>query len=374
MQKRQERVRHMLNSINNLQKEEQHDSLDKLLAHMAIGDLIENIDKFKLDEENLKDLLSMAIESNYGYSVINNIEKFNLNEYDRFKLAQELVVPYGDILIRNIEKFKLNNRDYKIFLAKGLLERQNYGYSLIDNIKKLELNKDDLKNILDMAVKLNYGYSVIDNVQNFGLNEEERFCLASSLSENFSKRLIENIDKFSISSVEKKFRLAKMLIKGNGYDIIKNIKKFNFDTENTCKILQEFLLLGENYLLFVDKLTELFMNCKKDSIIYVNKLFNLILFQEKYIRLKHINLNGDEFFFKELIDLYYDNFEFDDKVLGDKIYCDKAMFDKTIRNLRTLDDFQGDINFDMDKILGKDNADIVNGALEKIMVYDTRRE
>lgn len=347
------------NAKDVLNKVEQYDTL----SQSDVEYILKNIEKSKIDKEKLKCLLDGALELGYGYNIIDNVDKFDLNEEERFNLARDLVVSYGKGVIRGLEKFNIEKKEYKTCLAETLIEK-NHGDSFIENIQKFSLDKESLKYLLDKAVKFNYGYSIIDNIDEFDLNEDERFNLAIDVAENLgqgNKKLVENIDKFNISSVDDRFDLTRMLIKDNSYNVICNIKKFNFDTDYVCRVLEDILLAKQDYLLFVNKLKDLFEECGKDSIIYMNKIFNLVISQKSLVY-----FNGSKSLCRSIIDFYQD-------------FCnennhDQEILDKTINNLQILDSFCFDVNFDMAKILGDENANAIKNEIKKIKNDDVRYE
>ena len=325
-----------------------------------------------LEREKQKDVIETVEYRSYNSmcNIVCNLEEFSkLSEDYKFSKVREFVRFNGNSLIGNIEKMGIKNIDYKVSLACDLL-KYNYGDNLIDNIDKFALDKKSLEYVLNMAVDFDYGYSLIDNIDRFYLLDEmSKFNLAKKLISNFSAKLSDNIDKFNINTFEYKFVLAKTLIKKNSSYFIKNLHKFNFDKAIECQLLEEFAIFNENRFLVLLKLQDLDSDCFDKTIIYMNRVFNILISKNSS------NMCADIETYKNLIiDKTY--------VWGISNVNEygniNSIFDKTIKNLETLNKFIFDIkkepNFDMAKILGEENADIIKNEINNIKDYRVKLE
>lgn len=253
---------------------------DKLSGSLNIYNLVNNFQKFEIQDETTVKMLARSIcLSNFLEILAKMFQNFCIqDEETKMELAEIVGLRYPKVLAENIQNFNIQDEEAKIKLARivfGLpnrvfIRKGNSLEWLNANEVEKELQKNvylDYKNLFkkmgweihrDLSLILRLGFKnpseLAEHIQNFDIQDEKaRIKLAKLVGKENPKILAENIQNFDIQNEKARIKLAFLVGKQNQFlpysgvlipsALAKNFKNFDIhDEEAKFKLA---MLVGE---------------------------------------------------------------------------------------------------------------------------------
>lgn len=266
------------NLIENLNKFHFDDEALQQLAFIcaerpSAGLLVENLEKFRIKNSNLKNkLVNKIVRAKFGCSKLAaHIEKFDLEDDEKYDLAFKIAEDdYGAAaLAQNIKKFPFINMVHRRKLAKKIVKQNNGARAFVENIEQFVFK--DLYDFLNRIAEHNEGAKALaanpwefefyddEEVKNLTLKIIQHKKAARILAQKikifdfdneFLKRLaskivhnevveevIQNLADFGLCDQESLKKIALEMAQYHPYELSRNICMFRFQDSDFLKTL-----------------------------------------------------------------------------------------------------------------------------------------